>query len=116
MTTVKILFYLAASSWLIGCASEKSPPPPNNVIAESVAELYQHAGIGAPILAQRVLGKHYSPFHDHWTVIACVDFNASGKESTDCNDSFNLIKLDSGMWVIRGTVNGQYRWMQVKSV
>lgn len=111
MITVKTLICLVIASWLVGCTSGNSPPT-DNVIASTAAALYKHGGVGVPIVTQRVLGKHYVPSLDHWSVVACVEFKVSGNESSDCNDSFTLIKLDSGKWILRGTVNGQYRWME----
>jgi len=116
MIRVKNIIFLIFAILLVGCASEKSTPPPNTALALTVADLYKHAGVGIPIVTQRVLGKHYVPSLDQWSVVACVDFNDSGNETSDCNDSFILIKLDSGIWVLRGTVNGKYRWMEVSIV
>lgn len=115
MIYLKALIVAVAVVLSAGCASDQATPPSDESVAASVADLYRYAGVSTPIVAQRLLGKHYVPSLDQWSVVACVDLKASGKESKDCNDSFSLILLDTGRWILSGTVNGQYRWTEVVS-
>lgn len=101
---------------LSACSSSKSfDLPPETSLQNAIGAMYNMAGLGQEILKATILGKHYSPSSDHWQVIACVEFGQLDRPQTDCNDSFTLLKLDSGKWIIRGRVNAVYRWLEVTS-
>ena len=110
-----ILITALITAALTGCNQEARPtPPPSTDIAASVAELYRRALGGAEVTKSEVLGKHYRSGNNAWKVVNCVEIaTSSGTPARDCNDSFELYRLDSGSWMISGTINGEYRWLQM---
>lgn len=76
--------------------------------------MYRRAGLASEASSTQVLGKHYRPAMDAWKVVACVDFDMDEPGAgRDCNDSFELYRMDSGAWMINGNVNGAYRWLEL---
>ncbi len=92
----------------------REKPPENAALRKAVGELYLRSGLASDVTSAKILGKHYRPGQDNWKVVACVDIvmGESGP-GRDCNDSFELYRLDSGSWMINGTLNGAYRWLEV---
>lgn len=89
-------------------------PPSNSVVQKAVSEMYARAGVANEATSAKVLGKHYRPAQDAWKVVACVDFGIDETGAgRDCNDSFELYRMDSGAWMLNGTVNGAYRWLEL---
>lgn len=111
-----LVFVVLVSSFLLsGCFEKSVELPSDERIVSTVANLYKQVGVATSVEDQRLLGKHYLPGSDSWKVIACVDFILPNQETVkDCNDSFDLLKLDSNKWIINGKVNGVYRWLEVK--
>ena len=106
---------LSSCLLLSACNHENTPSPPqSSEIGVAIAELYRRLGISGEISKQEVLGKHFKPGLQSWDVIACVDFILpSGDNGRECNDSFELYQLDSGKWIVTGTISGNYRWLEV---
>ena len=106
---------LGLGSLLSACDYQgRDVPPPNLEIGNSIGQMYLRAGVGTEVVKGEVLGKHYQPASDSWKVIACTEFAmADGGTGRDCNDSFELYKLDSGTWLVSGTVSGGYLWLQI---
>lgn len=100
---------------LFGCEKEVKEKPDDGAVIYTIGSLYLSVGGAKEIKEQRLIGKHYRPGSDSYQVISCVDFTLPDeRQISDCNDSFNLIRLDSGKWVINGQVNGVYRWVEVE--
>jgi hypothetical protein len=99
-----------------GCDIAITPqePPADAALSKAVGELYLRSGLASDVSSSKILGKHYRPAQDTWKVVACVEFvmgeSGSGR---DCNDSFELYRLDSGSWMVNGTLNGAYRWVEL---
>lgn len=112
-TAACLLTLLSVSAGCDLLVTEQQPPA-NSVIKKAVSEMYRRAGLASEVSSTEVLGNHYRPSRDSWKVVACVDLeiNGSGTER-DCNDSFELYRMDSGAWMINGNVNGAYRWLQL---
>ena len=90
-------------------------PPPSIAISNSIGEMYLRAGLASELGKREVLGKHYQPGLDSWKLVACVEFTMpDGGNNKDCNDSFELYKLDSGNWMLNGTLNGTYLWVEMR--
>ena len=89
-------------------------PPDNSALRRAVSEIYLRSGLASEISSTKILGKHYRPGQDSWKMVACVEF-VMGESGTgrDCNDSFELYRLDSGSWMINGTLDGAYRWLEL---
>ncbi len=89
-------------------------PPASSAISGSIGEMYLRAGLASEVSRPEILGKHYQPGRDSWKVIACAKFTlADGGEGRDCNDSFELYQLDTGKWMVSGTLNGRYLWLEM---
>jgi len=113
---LQAVFLLFLMCGLGACSSSNTFNPPAEIaLKNAIGTMYSLAGLGQEIQKATVLGKHYSPSSDHWQVFACVEFGQPDSLQTDCNDSFTLLKLDSGKWIIRGRVNAVYRWLEVAS-
>lgn len=112
LTVVSLL--VLACSVLSACNEEQTPVPPmSGDIANAIAELYRRSGV-TEVSKQEVVGKHYRPGDQSWDVLACIQFARPGSDpGNDCNDSFELYQLDTGKWIVSGTVNGAYQWMEV---
>jgi hypothetical protein len=112
LTVVSLL--VIACGVLSACNEEQRPVPPvSSDIANAIAELYQRSGV-AEVSKQEILGKHYRPGDQSWDVLACIEFAQPGRDpGKDCNDSFELYQLDTGKWIVSGTVNGAYQWLEV---
>lgn len=99
-----------------GCdvAQLRQEPPANTAVSKAIGELYLRSGLANDVSSTTILGKHYRSALDSWKVVACVDLvlGESGN-GRDCNDSFELYRLDSGSWMINGTLNGAYRWVEL---
>jgi hypothetical protein len=93
----------------------KHEPPENVDIGKAVGEMYLRAGLGSKVTTTKIVGKHYRPAQDSWKVVACVEFvvDEFGSTGRDCNDSFELYFMDSGEWMVNGTVDGTYRWLEL---
>ena len=101
---------------LTGCERRVNTvvPPPANEISNTIGEMYLRAGLASEVARPDILGKHYRPGRDAWKVVACATYTGGdGAERRDCNDSFELYKLDSGKWMVNGTVNGNYLWLEM---
>ncbi len=93
---------------LSGCTEKSVDPPKDKDVSASIASLYSQVGLATSISEHTIIGKHYNPGMDSWMLIACVNFSLPDKSKVrDCNDSFNLLLLDSGGWVVNGRINGQ---------
>ena len=103
------------SALLVGCAREALPtPPPMTDVAASIAELYRLVLGDAEVTKTEIMGKHYRSGNNAWKVVSCVEIATAGdKPASDCNDSFELYRLDGGSWMVSGTINGEYRWLQM---
>lgn len=89
-------------------------PPENSVVGKAVGVMYTRAGLANEVSSTKILGKHYRPAQDSWKVVTCVEFVMSDADTgRDCNDSFELFRMDSGAWMVTGTVNGAYRWLEL---
>ncbi|MCB1699367.1 MAG: hypothetical protein H6985_13675 [Pseudomonadales bacterium] len=116
VTRLAITAILVSSTFLVTACDYRKPPatPVSGEVAHAIAEMYRRAGVSSDISGQSVLGKHFKPGEQSWDVIACVDFVLpNGDSGRDCNDSFELYQLDSGRWIVSGTVNATYLWLEV---
>ncbi len=101
-----------------GCFNQQDTPPPVDLdIKQAIARLYTTAGSAIEIKNQQMIGKHYRSSMDSWKLIVCTKLVISGgNEINDCNDSFELLQLDSKKWIVNGTINGSYRWTELQPV
>ncbi len=107
------IFIVLVVFQLTACFSASPEAPKNKQLESAIAQLYLSAGAGFQNAEARVLGKHYAPGDDAWRVIACTNFTLNERESSDCNDSFNALILDTERWIVNGRVNGIYRWIEL---
>lgn len=100
---------------LAACDRVPTPTPPGSLeVGNAIGELYHRAGVTLKLGSKNVLGMHYRPGTDSWKVVACTEFRVpDGEDVKDCNDSFELYRLNSGRWMVNGTVNGQYLWLEM---
>ena len=101
---------------LSACDVAQTPqePPADAALRKAIGELYLRSGFANDVSSTSILGKHYRLAHDSWKVVACVEFVMGASDSgRDCNDSFELYRLDSGSWMVNGTLNGAYRWVEL---
>nr|WP_320009780.1 hypothetical protein [uncultured Desulfobulbus sp.] len=110
-----LIFVLLLLFLVVGCKRPfVAPPPENGPIAQAVVSLYQLTLPGVTVSQGDILGKHYQPGSDSWNVITCVNLQLPNqKEQKDCNNSFQLFKLDSERWILDGKVNNQKLWIEV---
>lgn len=110
-----VVMFLFLLTTLTGCFDRNSKSIENSKISSAINTLYLDFGVATEIITQQIIGKHYLPKDDSWKVISCTEFVLQDQNKIkDCNDSFTLYKLDTGNWILSGSVNGQYRWLQVK--
>lgn len=96
------------------CSQEVPEPLSNDTVSAALKNLYTDFGGASKVNNQRIIGQHYHPGDDNWSIVSCIDFNLKdGRKVDDCNDSFVALQLNSGKWILQGKVNGQYRWIEV---
>ena len=110
-----VLWPIALVVTLTACKEPPRPTPPASLaVGNAIGELYVRGGVTLEVVSKNVLGMHYRPGTDTWKVISCVEFRMpEGKSVSDCNDSFELYALNSGRWIVNGTINGQYLWLEM---
>ena len=115
MRKIRTLCFGLLLTQLAACEGEALPSPPVSLdVGTAIAELYRRAGVAQEVASKNVLGMHYRSGSDSWKVVACMEFKVpDGQNAGDCNDSFELYQLNSGRWIVSGTVNGQYIWLEM---
>lgn len=96
---------------LFGCTK---PPPPQELLTQGMAEVLMDTGFYADVAIGPILGRHYLPGQDSWTIIACFDFTLpDGASGNNCVDTFVARRLDNGVWIVAVTINDAYRWRAI---
>ena len=114
-STPSTLATLLLLALLTGCGQAQPPePPPDSVLEQGMLQSLMDTGFYEEVALSRVIGRHFSPASQSWTVFACFRFRvADGTQAETCVDSFRALALDNGNWVIAVTIEGVYRWRAI---
>lgn len=105
---------LSLSVMLSGCSRPSRDLPAQPILEQYMVSLVADLGVNNVSGISRMVGKHYYPGDDVWQMIACYQFTLpSDQQGNECNDSFRLIPLDNGQWIITATRQGVYRWREI---
>ena len=99
---------------ILGGCTPPAPVAPPDDISGGMAAALADTGFYDAVSITRIIGRHYRPAEDAWTIVACYDFTLTdGRQGATCLDSFSAVKLDNDAWVATATVNGVYRWRAI---
>lgn len=103
---------------VIGCTQDiKKELPENELLTEYLSLVVADLGFFKEPRISRIIGKHHFPSDDVWQVVACYQFTLpSGEQGNECEDSFRLIQLDTGKWLVTVRKQGVYRWREITSL
>ncbi len=115
MSFFRGLGLLAVLFSLWGCAQASKPELPEEVwLAQGMANALIDTGFYTEVGVTRVIGSHYRPGENAWTVLGCYNYStANGERGNNCVDSFELRLLENGPWVVGVTIEEVYRWRQI---
>lgn len=113
----KLVLTIVLGCGLVAGCQPAPKPPPENVLAQGVAEALIDTGFYSEVAVTRIIGSHYNPSDATWKIFACFNFAApSGQQGSNCMDSFQALRLDGGDWVVSATVDGVYRWRAINAL
>ena len=90
--------------------------PEGDILNAEIEALLLDTGLFADVALERVLGKRHIASESRWQVVACFRFLAGEGEATSCDDSFRLMRLDSGTWIVSVDMVDVYRWREVRGL
>ena len=97
---------------LSGCKQPRLPPA--TALAQGMASVMIDTGFYKEVSITKTIGNHYNPSTEVWTVFACYQsITQDDTQGSNCVDSFTVLSLDNGSWVVTVTIQGVYRWRAI---